>query len=85
MLKNFEKGEVSDMIYAIDRWAEEERLKGIKIGEIKGEAKGEAKGEEKKAREIATKLLKKNMPLEEIEDITGLNQTEIEQIQTSLL
>lgn len=42
------------------------------------EAKEE--GERKSKKEIAQKLLKKNMTIEEIEEITGLNKEEIEKL-----
>ena len=45
------------------------------------EAIGEAKSEIKKAKNIATNLLKKNMPIENIADITGLTISEVKELQ----
>ena len=52
-----------------------------KRAEQEGEAKGQAKGERKKQLEIAKKLLDKNMPIEEIMEITELTKKEIEELK----
>jgi predicted transposase/invertase (TIGR01784 family) len=54
--------------------------RGEAIGKARGEAIGEARGEKKKAYEFATKLLKKNRPIEEIIEYTGLTREEIEEL-----
>ena len=56
------------MMYGIDRAFEQERTKGKKEGKL----------------ETAEKMLKKNMALEDIIDITGLTLKEIKKIQTKL-
>ena len=70
LLKNFERGEVSSMVYGIDRWVEEERQKG------------ETKGKKKRNIEIVEKMLKKGMTFEDIAEITGLTIKEIKKIQS---
>jgi predicted transposase/invertase (TIGR01784 family) len=54
--------------------------KGLAEGLEKGEAIGLEKGELNKAITIALKLLKKDMPVEEISDTTGLSIQQIEEL-----
>ena len=46
-------------------------------GEAQGEARGEARGITKALREMALKLLKKGMSINEIGELTGLPANEI--------
>ena len=56
-------------------------IEGEARGKAEGEAIGEARGEIKKAKNIAINLLKKNMPIEDIADTTGLTVAEIKELQ----
>ena len=53
---------------------------GMKKGITKGKKEGIAEGKKANKIEIAKKLLKKNMDILEIQEITGLTQEEIEQL-----
>lgn len=53
------------------------RTEGREEGLAEGVAKGVAKGREEKTKEIVTKLKARNVPLEEIAEITGLSVEEI--------
>ncbi len=53
---------------------------GRKKGLEEGERKGLEKGEKKKALEFARKLLKRNRPIEEIAEYTGLSVEEIQNL-----
>jgi predicted transposase/invertase (TIGR01784 family) len=59
--------------------------KGIKKGRAEGEAKGRAEGEAKGRAEekisIARGLIKMNMPLTDIANVTGLSIEEIKRIE----
>ena len=46
----------------------------------KGEARGEARGEAKKAEEIAIRMLRANMPLEEVMEYTELSMEKLKQL-----
>ncbi len=59
----------------------EGKAEGKAEGEAIGEARGESKGEIKKAKNIAINLLKKNMPIKDIADITGLTIAEVKELQ----
>lgn len=82
----------------IEREAYEEHLKWFRIeantlkkAEAKGREKGreegieigEARGEEKKALEMVKKMLIKNMPIDEIIELTGLTIEQIEKLKSS--
>ena len=58
--------------------------KGYQKGEIKGQIKGEINGEKKKEREIVTKMLLKNMPIDDIVDFCNITKEKIKEIQQSL-
>ena len=47
------------------------------IGFSEGKTEGLSEGEHNKAREVALKMLEKNLPLEEIVEFTGLMESEI--------
>ncbi len=55
---------------------ERENQKFIDIGRKEGKIEGKIEG----FKEIARKLLNKNIPKEEISEITGLNEKEIDKI-----
>ena len=50
-------------------------------GKEEGIKEGEVKGKKKKALEIARKMILKNIPIEEIMEITELTKEEIEKLQ----
>ena len=60
------------------------RAEGEKIGIEKGEKigieKGRAEGEKQKAIDIAKRLKSINLPIEKIEEATGLSQNEIDNL-----
>ncbi len=49
-------------------------------GEARGKAEGEIIGEKNKSLEIAKKMKEENIPMEQIEKITGLTKKEIENL-----
>ncbi len=53
---------------------------GMRDGMRDGEEKGKRQGELQKSLEIAKAMLKKQMPIELIQELTGLSQSEIEKI-----
>jgi len=55
--------------------------KATAIGHAEGRAEGHAKGEKAKAIEVAKKMLKRNRPIEEIIEDTGLAMEEIESLR----
>jgi hypothetical protein len=55
--------------------------KGIAIGEKKGRAEGKAEGALAQAKESAMKMLKKNISLDDISEITGLSIEEIKSLK----
>jgi hypothetical protein len=63
LLKNFEQGEVSSMVYGIDRWIEEERLNGEKKGEEKAkkEFEEEIKNKDERIKKLEEELKKFKM------------------------
>jgi len=48
----------------------------------KGQDKGRQEGEKKKAKEIILKMLKENLPIEQVSNLTGLSIEEIESLQS---
>ena len=67
----------------IQRIAEVRLRNRLEEGDIKYIARqeGEAKGRKENQKEIAKKMLKKNMPIEDITELTGLTKEEIEKIK----
>ena len=80
LVKKFEQGEVSNMVYGIDQWVEKERLKGEKRGEKKGEKKALAE-----KMESVKKLIKRGMQTEHIAEDMGIPLEEVEKIKTGLI
>ena len=73
---------------AEDRELYELRLKAIRdeinireSGYTDGMKDGEKKGKKQKSIEIAKNMLKKQIPLELIEELTGISQSEIDKIK----
>ena len=64
----------------LDAAQSEGEKKGLKKGLKKGHEKGLKEGEKKKALEFACKLLKRNRPIEEIAEDTGLSVEEIQNL-----
>lgn len=71
-----------------DRELYELRLKAIRdemnirySGYIDGMTEGEAKGKAEEKTEMAKKLLKKQMPIRDIAEVTGLSLEEIERLK----
>ena len=54
---------------------------GEKIGERRGEKIGLEKGKKEKQNDIARKMLKRNMSIEDIIELTGLTQEELEKLK----
>ena len=48
---------------------------------VEGEAKGKVAGKNERNIEIAQKMLKKSMKIEDIIELTGLSQEEIEKLK----
>jgi len=59
------------------------KLEGIKEGKVEGEATGVAKGEKIKAIEIATTMKNAGMNKEVVQQLTGLNEDEIDKLFAS--
>ncbi len=59
----------------VDAWLKAE----IAEAEQRAQERGEARGEDRKQKEIALKMLRKNMPLDTIAELTELS---IEQLQS---
>ena len=57
------------------------RESGYTDGMRDGEEKGKKQGELQKSLEIAKAMLQKQMPIELIQELTGLSQSEIEKIK----
>ena len=53
---------------------------GIAEGRAEGRAEGIAEGEISKAKQIAKKMKNKNIPIDEIIELTGLSKSEIEKL-----
>ena len=70
--KKYQMDLASNMATAIDN--------AEKRGEERGEKRGEKRGERRRALLIARNALSKNIPLEDIIDITGLTRIEIENL-----
>ena len=71
-----------DMKNVIDTAKVESKAEGIAEGIEIGRAEGVEIGELKRARETARKALRKNMPLGDIAELTGLTEEEIAALQT---
>jgi len=57
------------------------REKLVDKGKAEGRVEGRAEGEIKKSKEIALKMLKRNRPIDEIIEDTGLSMTEIQSLK----
>ena len=51
------------------------REEGIKIGERRGEKRGEIRGANNKTVELAKRMLKKNMSISDVSEVTGLSKS----------
>ena len=80
----FEKGDEGAMEYALERVFKKEQQKNFQLGEKRGMEKGIEKGIEKRNREIVLRMLGRNMPLEDIREITGLSAAELEKLSATL-
>ena len=56
-------------------------IDGKADGMVEGEAKGKVAGKNERNIEIAQKMLKKSMKIEDIIELTGLSQEEIEKLK----
>ena len=77
----FDDGEKKGFEKGIQKGIQKGIEKGIQKGIQKGIEKGKIEGAKTKAIIIAQKMLKKNITIEDIMDMTGLTQTEIEDLQ----
>lgn len=59
---------------------EEASAEGKAVGIVEGEARGRAEGKLEEQKEIAKKMKEKNMPIEDIIELTGLTKEEIENL-----
>ncbi|MBU5436798.1 Rpn family recombination-promoting nuclease/putative transposase [Tissierella sp. MSJ-40] len=64
----------------IERYREEGLIKGMEKGIERGMEKGIELGENRKKIEVAKNLLKINLPIEQIIDVTGLTKKEMEKL-----
>jgi predicted transposase/invertase (TIGR01784 family) len=71
----------NDAINEMSHAKNEGREEGIAIGEKRGEAKGEKRGEKRGKMEIACRMLKKGVDLEDISEFTGLSIKEIKSLR----
>ena len=58
----------------------EGKAEGIKEGKAEGIKEGKAEGEKKKGLEVAKNLLKKDMDVKTIAEVTGISESEIEKL-----
>ena len=70
-----------DLSTAQEVWYEEGMEKGMEKGLIKGRTEGRTEGETLKALEVAKKMLKRNRPIDEIIDFTGLSLDEVNELR----
>ena len=84
----FEKGDEGAMEYALERVFKKEQQKNFQLGEKsgmeKGIEKGIEKGMEKGVEKVALRMLGRNMPLEDIRELTGLSAAELERLAATL-
>ena len=64
----------------LEEGIEKGRKEGIKEGKAEGIKEGKAEGEKKKGFEVAKNLLKKDMDIKTIAEITGISESEIEKL-----
>jgi predicted transposase YdaD len=80
-----EKGKAEGIAIGKQEGKAEGKAEGIAIGKQEGKAEGKAEGiaigEEKGKKESAIKMLKKNISLEDISEITGLSIEEIKSLK----
>ena len=57
---------------------------GERIAETRGETRGEARGEDRQKQLIAVNLLRKNLDLETIAEVTGLTIEQVQQLQSQV-
>ena len=80
----FEKGDEGAMEYALERVFKKEQQKNFQLGEKRGMEKGMEKGVEKGVEKVALRMLGRNMPLEDIRELTGLSAAELEKLSATL-
>ena len=88
ILNKIEEGRVSEMFALIDGYSVKEtrrlaREEGVTEGITIGEAKGRSEGETAKAFSIAKNMIRRNRPIEEIIEDTGLTRKEVEGLRDS--
>jgi predicted transposase/invertase (TIGR01784 family) len=81
----FQSDQASNMATAEDRGVlrgrREGRVEGRREGKVEGRREGKVEGRVEQQKEIAKKLLRRNRPIEEIIEDTGLSREEIEQLK----
>ena len=80
MAEGLEKGMAEGLEKGMAKGIEQGMAKGIEQGMAKGIEQGIAQGEKNKSIEIAKKLKSSGIPIEVIEESTGLSKQEIEQL-----
>jgi tetratricopeptide (TPR) repeat protein len=68
----------------VDAWLEAEIEEAAQRAQEQGEARGEVRGEERKQKEIALKMLRKNMPLDTIVELTELSVEQLQSLRSQL-
>ncbi|MDR0842348.1 MAG: hypothetical protein LBP68_02890, partial [Acidobacteriota bacterium] len=63
-------------------WGAKWRAEAREEGRAEGREEARAEGEKLKAQAIARNAMKKNLPIEDIADITGLSREEVEKLRT---
>ena len=79
LVNKIEEGRKKEVLAVVDMIRRENQMY-IDMGRKEGKIEGKIEGIKEKSIEIAKKLLSKNTSKEEISEITGLDETEIERI-----
>jgi hypothetical protein len=72
---------VMNLTPAYQKWKAEQIAEGEKRGEKRGEMRGKKRGETNRSLKIASRLLKKQMPIAEIADLTELTIEQVQKLQ----
>ena len=75
------KGDERSMTSAMERIIDEERNAALLEGKREGEKEGEKRGEKKGKRDVALKLIRMEMDIEQIIEATGLSREELKALK----